>query len=133
MKLWLKELSVFQQAFRYSEQTFDDLLGVEQLSNKDLPIWLAAQRAVSRYEGRLSSVGPRGRLLKKLLSWIGLISPTPETPFELNADTNDSDSYARFCPIPFTSSHFIILYPWFFYFQLFSSFHPIQRENIEPN
>ncbi|KAM1513117.1 hypothetical protein ACFX1Z_024586 [Malus domestica] len=95
MKLWIKELSVFQQAFRYSEQTFDDLLGVEQLSNKDLPIWLAAQRAVSRYEGRLSSVGPRGRLLKKLLSWIGLISPTPETPFELDGDTNDSDPYAR--------------------------------------
>ncbi|XP_021805945.1 uncharacterized protein LOC110750010 isoform X3 [Prunus avium] len=95
MQLWLKELSVFQQAFRYNEQTSDDLLGVEQPSDRDLPIWLAAQRAVSRYEGRLSTVGPRGRLLKKLLSWIGLISPTPETPFELDGDTNASDPYAR--------------------------------------
>ncbi|KAH0982163.1 hypothetical protein GBA52_009340 [Prunus armeniaca] len=95
MQLWLKELSVFQQAFRYNEQTSDHLLGVEQPSDRDLPIWLAAQRAVSRYEGLLSTVGPRGRLLKKLLSWIGLISPTPETPFELDGDTNASDPYAR--------------------------------------
>ncbi|BBG98674.1 Protein of unknown function D [Prunus dulcis] len=95
MQLWLKELSVFQQAFRYNEQTSDDRLRVEQPSDRDLPIWLAAQRAVSRYEGLLSTVGPRGRLLKKLLSWIGLISSTPETPFELDGDTNASDPYAR--------------------------------------
>ncbi|KAL6134852.1 hypothetical protein ACLB2K_067080 [Fragaria x ananassa] len=95
MKVWLKELSVFQQAFRTNEQTSDDLLGVDQLSDRELPIWLAAQRAVSRYEGILSPVGPRGRLLRKLLSWIGLISLTPETPFELDGDANSSDPYAR--------------------------------------
>ncbi|KAL6137292.1 hypothetical protein ACLB2K_062584 [Fragaria x ananassa] len=95
MKVWLKELSVFQQAFRTNEQTSDDLLGVDQLSDRELPIWLAAQRAVSRYEGILSPVGPRGRLLRKLLSWIGLISLTPETPFELDGDANASDPYAR--------------------------------------
>lgn len=113
MQLWLKELSVFQQAFRYNEQTSDDLLGVEQPSDRDLPIWLAAQRAVSRYEGLLSTVGPRGRLLKKLLSWIGLISPTPETPFELDGDTNASDPYARFSQYFFFCSHSIKLYPCF--------------------
>lgn len=96
MKIWLKELSVIQQAFGTNEQTSDDLLGVDQLSDRDLPIWLAAQRAVSRYEGILSPVGPRGRLLRKLLSWIGLISLTPETPFELDGDANASDPYARF-------------------------------------
>ncbi|KAL6144318.1 hypothetical protein ACLB2K_055012 [Fragaria x ananassa] len=95
MKVWLKELSVFQQAFRTNEQTSDDMLGVDQLSDRELPIWLAAQRAVSRYEGILSPVGPRGRLLRKLLSWIGLISLTPETPFELDGDANASDPYAR--------------------------------------
>ncbi|XP_024183228.1 uncharacterized protein LOC112188360 [Rosa chinensis] len=95
MRLWLKEFSVIQQAFRTNEQTSDDLLGVDQLSDRELPIWLAAQRAVSRYEGILSPVGPRGRLLRKLLSWIGLISLTPETPFEFDADANASDPYAR--------------------------------------
>ncbi|KAM5579844.1 hypothetical protein ABKV19_009550 [Rosa sericea] len=95
MKLWLKEFSVIQQAFRTNEQTSDDLLGVDQLSDRELPIWLAAQRAVSRYEGILSPVGPRGRLLRKLLSWIGLISLTQETPFEFDGDANASDPYAR--------------------------------------
>ncbi|XP_062008911.1 uncharacterized protein LOC133725605 isoform X1 [Rosa rugosa] len=95
MRLWLKEFSVIQQAFRTNEQSSDDLLGVDQLSDRELPIWLAAQRAVSRYEGILSPVGPRGRLLRKLLSWIGLISLTPETPFEFDADANASDPYAR--------------------------------------
>ncbi|XP_050380735.1 uncharacterized protein LOC126797979 isoform X2 [Argentina anserina] len=95
VKLWLKELSVFQQGFRTNEQTSDDLLGVDQLPDMELPIWLAAQRAVSRYEGILSAVGPRGRLLRKLLSWIGLISLVPETPFELDGDAYASDPYAR--------------------------------------
>ncbi len=94
-KLWLEELSVFQQSFLYNQHASDDLLGVEQLSDTDLPIWLAAQRAVTRYEGILSPVGPRGRLLRKLLSWIGLIPPEPETPYELDTDSNAPELYKR--------------------------------------
>ncbi|KAK4587661.1 hypothetical protein RGQ29_018891 [Quercus rubra] len=95
IKLWLKELSVFQQLFLNNQHASDDLLGVDQLSDTDLPIWLAAQRAVSRYEGILSPVGPRGRLLRKLLSWSGLIPPTPETPHELDSDSNAPELYKR--------------------------------------
>ncbi|KAE7997525.1 hypothetical protein FH972_002153 [Carpinus fangiana] len=95
LKLWLKDLSVFQQSFMYNQRVFDDLLAVQQLSDGDLPIWLAAQRAVTRYEGILSPVGPRRRLLRKLLSWIGIIPPTPETPYELDNDSNASESYKR--------------------------------------
>lgn len=121
MKIWLKELSVIQQAFGTNEQTSDDLLGVDQLSDRDLPIWLAAQRAVSRYEGILSPVGPRGRLLRKLLSWIGLISLAPETPFELDGDANASDPYARFSQYTFvfTYHHLRILFPFVYCFPLF--------------
>ncbi|XP_040999929.1 uncharacterized protein LOC121246027 isoform X3 [Juglans microcarpa x Juglans regia] len=95
MKLWLEELSVFQQLLRYSQNASDYLPGVQQLSDRDLPIWLAAQRAVSRYEGILSSVGPRGRLLRKLLSWIGVIPATPEVPYESDGDSNASEPYKR--------------------------------------
>uniref|UniRef100_A0A2N9EK51 Uncharacterized protein n=1 Tax=Fagus sylvatica TaxID=28930 RepID=A0A2N9EK51_FAGSY len=52
-------------------------------------------RAVTRYEGILSPVGPRGRLLRKLLSWIGLIPPEPETPYELDTDSNAPELYKR--------------------------------------
>lgn len=99
MKLWLEELSVFPQLLRYSQNASDDLPGVQQLSDRDLPIWLAAQRAVSRYEGILSPVGPRGRLLRKLLSWIGVIPATPEVPYESDSDSNASEPYKRFAPI----------------------------------
>ncbi|PON87710.1 hypothetical protein TorRG33x02_165540 [Trema orientale] len=98
LKLWLKELILFQQSFQQNEGSSNDMLGVDELSDKDLPIWLAAQRAVSRYEGLLSPVGPRGRLLRKLLTWIGLISPRRETPFELDGDTNASEPYKRVKP-----------------------------------
>lgn len=113
MKLWLKDLSVFQQSSLYNQRAADDLLAVQQLSDSDLPIWLAAQRAVTRYEGILSPVGPRGRLLRKLLSWIGLIPPTPETPYELDNDSNASESYKRFAPIKFLSSYIVAVVVFF--------------------
>jgi hypothetical protein len=113
MKLWLKDLSVFQQSSLYNQRVSDDLLGVQQLSDRDLPIWLAAQRAVTRYEGILSPVGPRRRLLRKLLSWIGLIPPTPETPYELDKDSNSSESYKRFAPIKFLSSYIVAVVVFF--------------------
>lgn len=98
MKLWLKELSLFQKSFRDDEDASDDQLGENQLANGELPIGLAAQRAVARYEGILSPVGPRERLFRRLLSWIGFIPPTPETPFEVDNDTNALEPYLRFAP-----------------------------------
>ncbi|GLT51345.1 hypothetical protein SLA2020_247620 [Shorea laevis] len=95
MKPWLKELALFQESYFNNEQSSDSLLGVDQPSDGDLPIWLAAQKAVSRYEGFLSEIGPRGRLFRKLLAWIGLIPPTPETPFQLNGDSSASEPYLR--------------------------------------
>ncbi|KAA8520804.1 hypothetical protein F0562_014924 [Nyssa sinensis] len=93
--LWLKELSIFQQSYAYSEQMSDNLLGVDQPSGGDLPIWLAAQRAVTRYEGILSPVGPRGRLLRKLFTWIGLIPSMPKKTFELDSNVTPSEPYLR--------------------------------------
>lgn len=98
MRLWLKELSVFQKSLLYNDPASDEQIGEDQVPNVELPIWLAAQRAVARYEGILSPVGPRGRLLRRLLSWIGLIPPMPETPFEVHNDNNAPEPYLRFAP-----------------------------------
>ncbi|XVF72891.1 hypothetical protein PTKIN_Ptkin12aG0157100 [Pterospermum kingtungense] len=95
LKLWLEEVSLFQQTYFNNEQNSENLPSVDQLSDRDLPIWLAAQRAVSRYEGLLSPVGPRGRLIKKFLARVGLIPPTPETPFQLDGDCSVSEPYLR--------------------------------------
>ncbi|KAK8654438.1 hypothetical protein V6N13_128406 [Hibiscus sabdariffa] len=95
LKLWLEEVSLFQQSYLNDEKNSENTLGIDQLSDRDLPIWLAAQRAVSRYEGFLSAIGPRGRLLRKLLARVGLIPPTPETPFQLDSDGSFSEPYLR--------------------------------------
>lgn len=96
LRLWVSELPLSQQLFRYDEEDSDDLLRDNRILDRDLPIWLAAQSAVSRYEGILSSMGPRGRLLRRLLTWIGLLPPMPEQPFKLNDDSKASEPYLRF-------------------------------------
>ncbi|XP_060669499.1 uncharacterized protein LOC107428209 [Ziziphus jujuba] len=109
LKLWLKDYLLFEQSFQYDERTSDGPLGVDQLSDRDLPIWLAAQRAVFRYEVFLSPVGPRGRLLRKLLTWIGLIPPTPGTPFDVDSDAIASEPNTRFVAVLFSlPSYFIV-------------------------
>ncbi|XP_022992156.1 uncharacterized protein LOC111488573 isoform X1 [Cucurbita maxima] len=95
LRLWVSELPTSQQLFRYDEEDSDGLLRDNRISDKDLPIWLAAQSAVSRYEGILSSMGPRGRLLRRLLTWIGLLPPMPEQPFTPNDDSKASEPYLR--------------------------------------
>ncbi|KAK7262040.1 hypothetical protein RIF29_28368 [Crotalaria pallida] len=95
LRLWLKELSVFQKSLLYNEHASDEQIGANQEPSGELPIWLAAQRAVARYEGILSPVGPRERLLRRLLSWIGLIPPTPETPFQVDNDSSAPEPYLR--------------------------------------
>ncbi|KAF8024538.1 hypothetical protein BT93_F1650 [Corymbia citriodora subsp. variegata] len=76
-------------------EILDGTSEVRSQLNQELPIWLAAQKAVTRYEGILSSTGPRGRLLRKLLTWTGLVPPMPETPFEFKGDNNESEPYLR--------------------------------------
>ncbi|KAK3024608.1 hypothetical protein RJ639_043936 [Escallonia herrerae] len=93
IKLWLKEMPPFQQSSTFDEQIYQSSLDIDHLSEEDLPIWLAAQRAVTRYEGILSSVGPRGRLLRKLLMWIGFIPSTPEETSRLDSDIAASEPY----------------------------------------
>lgn len=93
MKVWLKELSLFKES--YLDQTSDSFLKEGFLPDSVLPIRLAAQRAVSRYEGLLTPVGPRAKLFRKLLGWIGFISPAYETPSQLANDSNASEPYLR--------------------------------------
>ncbi|KAI4355916.1 hypothetical protein L6164_004641 [Bauhinia variegata] len=95
LRVWLKEVSVIRKSLLNDKQASDEQVGTNQVANGELPIWLAAQRAVARYEGILSPVGPRERLLRRLLSWIGLIPPTPETPFEVQNDSNAPEPYLR--------------------------------------
>ncbi|KAL6006669.1 hypothetical protein ACLOJK_032162, partial [Asimina triloba] len=94
-KLWLKELSLPQGTFSFDELLVNGM-DTDDISDSDPPIWLAAQRAIPRYEGLLSSVlGSRGRLLRKLLMWIGIIPSAPETSFTVNAASESSEPYLR--------------------------------------
>ncbi|KAJ4955555.1 hypothetical protein NE237_012338 [Protea cynaroides] len=95
VKHWFKEPNFYPQCYSYDESALDNQLRVDKLSESDLPIWLAAQRAVPRYEGLLSSIGPRRRLLRKLFMWVGLIPSKPETSVKLDGDSTTSESYQR--------------------------------------
>ncbi|XP_043718193.1 uncharacterized protein LOC122666133 isoform X2 [Telopea speciosissima] len=95
VKHWFKESIFYPESYSYDESVLDNQLGVGKLSESDLPIWLAAQRAVSRYEGLLSSIGPRRRLLRKFLMWIGLIPSKPETSVKIDGDHTTSETYQR--------------------------------------
>ncbi|KVH88182.1 hypothetical protein Ccrd_024427 [Cynara cardunculus var. scolymus] len=110
IKHWFKEAPLFNKSFMLDKPLPDDMLGADQLSDKDLPIWLAAQRAVARYEGILSSAGPRGRLLRKLLTWTGLIPPVPEHIFNLDSDITASESYLRLVLLKHTSNSCTLRY-----------------------
>ena len=93
MKVWLKDLSLFKES--YLDQTSDNFLKDGFLPDSVLPMQLAAQRAVSRYEGLLTPVGPRAKLFRKLLGWIGFISRDYETPSQLANDSSSSEPYLR--------------------------------------
>ncbi|CAN8314373.1 unnamed protein product [Cochlearia groenlandica] len=95
MKVWLKEISLFKESYLDLVQTSDKFLERELSSDSVLPMRLAAQRAVSRYEGILTPVGPRERLFRKLLTWIGFTSPGYEIPSQLANDSNASEPYLR--------------------------------------
>ncbi|KAK6161637.1 hypothetical protein DH2020_005018 [Rehmannia glutinosa] len=74
-----------------NEEMFDDLKRVDILSS-DFPIWVAAQKAVTRYEGILSEVGPRERLLRKFFAWAGVLPSTPEQAFDLASHGTSAES-----------------------------------------
>ncbi|XP_072995096.1 uncharacterized protein [Typha latifolia] len=95
MKRWLKEQYFPESSLYYKERTSEGQLGSDQVADKDLPIWIAAQKAVSLYEGLLSPVGPRGRLIRKLLTWTGLVPSLPEASVTHDMEKNYLEAYLR--------------------------------------
>uniref|UniRef100_A0A0D9WKT6 Methyltransferase n=1 Tax=Leersia perrieri TaxID=77586 RepID=A0A0D9WKT6_9ORYZ len=96
LKVWLKEQTYAENSILLIENSSWDKLRSDKLPDADVPIWIAAQRAVSRYEGILSPVGPRGRLLRRLLTWTGLIPSLPEETIKSDKiDTKDLEGYVR--------------------------------------
>ncbi|KAF5758142.1 hypothetical protein HanXRQr2_Chr16g0725951 [Helianthus annuus] len=98
---WIKEFPVFRKSDMLEQPlSSDDMFSVNQLLDEDLPIWLAAQRAVARYEGILSLAGPRGMLLRKLLTWTGLVPSMPQKIYNLEEDITASEPYLRLLSLP---------------------------------
>ncbi|XP_020112743.1 uncharacterized protein LOC109727187 isoform X3 [Ananas comosus] len=93
VKQWLKEQYSPENYLSFEESSSDNKVGSD--TNTDLPIWIAAQRAVPRYRGLLSPVGPRGRLIRKLLTWTGLIPSLPEASNYCDIDMKYSENYLR--------------------------------------
>ncbi|KAL2892703.1 30S ribosomal protein S8 [Bienertia sinuspersici] len=88
IQLWVQKKPLFRQPYSSNKATSDSIPKLDRNLDRNLPIWLAAQEAVSRYEGFLSSIGPRSRLLRKFLAWVGVITPTPEVPFEVDSEND---------------------------------------------
>ncbi|XP_020703615.1 uncharacterized protein LOC110114912 [Dendrobium catenatum] len=94
-KLWLKDQYSLERTWSYGQYFLRNQLRSDIMGDSDLPIWLAAQRAVPRYEGFLSVVGPRRRLMKKLLTWVGLVPSMPEVSVDFDRDTHSSETDSR--------------------------------------
>jgi len=95
LREWLKEQTYADNSLFLIENSSWDKLSSDQLPDDDVPIWIAAQRAVSRYEGILSPVGPRGRLLRRLLTWTGLIPSLPEATIKTDDETKHLEGHVR--------------------------------------
>lgn len=95
VKIWLKEQYLPESGGLHGENMSKNQFEYEQIADGDLPIWLAAQRAVSRYEGLLSPLGPRGRLIRRLLTWIGLIPSLPKASIDFDDDDKYLETYLR--------------------------------------
>ncbi|TVU01211.1 hypothetical protein EJB05_53338 [Eragrostis curvula] len=95
LKLWLKEQTYADNSLLLIENSSWEKLQSDQLPDADVPIWIAAQKAVLRYEGILSPVGPRGRLLRRLLAWTGLIPSLPEATVKPDVETKHLEGYVR--------------------------------------
>ena len=95
LKLWFKEQTYAENSHLLIEDASWNKLRSGQLPDADVPIWIAAQRAVSRYEGILSPVGPHGRLLRRLLTWTGLIHSLSEATVKPDVETKHLEGYVR--------------------------------------
>lgn len=95
MKHWLEEMPLSQWPYSFDGNKIENEEKVDQISEEDLPIWLAAQRAVNRYEGILSSLGPRSRLLRKFLTWMELIPSVPKRQSKLESNAKTIESHLR--------------------------------------
>ncbi|XP_073134749.1 uncharacterized protein [Henckelia pumila] len=93
----LKEFSLSLQP-NSNDQICDDPKEVDSISN-NLPIWEAAQKAVTRYEAILSAVGPRERLLRKFFILLGLVPSKPLQAYDLDSkSTCESHLSESFLP-----------------------------------
>ncbi|EPS61221.1 hypothetical protein M569_13578, partial [Genlisea aurea] len=93
LKFWMKEFSVSVKTNSCSVFSPDDSKTADIPPPTDHIIWAAAQRAVTRYEGILSEVGPRERLLRRFLAWIGQASSSaPEHAFDINDENSSSET-----------------------------------------
>ncbi|XP_047957740.1 uncharacterized protein LOC125203443 isoform X2 [Salvia hispanica] len=90
-KRWLDDMPLSLKSYSYDGKIFDELEGIDIFSS-EFPIWVAAQKAVTLYEGILSESGPRERLLRKFLAWVGLVPSIPEEAFDLHLDNSSSGS-----------------------------------------
>ncbi|GJN29958.1 hypothetical protein PR202_gb18226 [Eleusine coracana subsp. coracana] len=95
LKVWLQEQTYADNSLLSIENSSGDKLQADQLPDADAPIWIAAQKAVLRYEGILSPVGPRGRLLRRLLAWTGLIPSLPKATVKPDVETKHLEGYVR--------------------------------------
>ncbi|XP_051114769.1 uncharacterized protein LOC127240252 isoform X2 [Andrographis paniculata] len=85
---------IFRRGYAMERQEgllIGNLKGLDTLSS-DFPIWVAAQKAVTRYEGILKVVGPREKLFRKFLAWIGLVPSTPKQSIDLDMDNYESEA-----------------------------------------
>ncbi|CAL9058082.1 unnamed protein product [Musa banksii] len=88
LKIWLREKYSPETALSYCESTSRNHQDTDRITDIDLPVWLAAQKAVSRYEGLLLPVGPRGRLIRRMLVWFGIIPSLPEASTDFDDKVN---------------------------------------------
>lgn len=88
--------SLIQNIRNFIEERYSNEVEDAKNTDNDLPIWIAAQKAIPLYEGFLSSVGPRGRLMRKFLTWTGSIPSTPEVSFQMNEENKHTEVYLRF-------------------------------------
>lgn len=100
VKSWLREKYTLERTLPFGESTSRDQAEIDQIEDSDLPVWLAAQKAVSLYKGLLSPIGPRGRLIRRLLPWIGVISSPPEVSVEFENEVYP-DIYLRLVLVDF--------------------------------
>lgn len=86
-KLWLKKLLPSPHSYSSDVVVPSNRLEIGHILDTDIPIWLAARKAVVRYKSILSAVGPRSQLLRKFFMWIGILSTDAEETIDFEAES----------------------------------------------